>query len=110
MIKAIVFAENARGHYWGAAKAAEGLGIANSVFPMNINPEIWGPLGIDKNKALDPRANIRAGVSLIKKLTERLDNASPEKVGTVYNSASKDIVTDYGAYVGRMYREKPWSR
>jgi hypothetical protein len=108
LVKAIVFAENARGHYLGAAKAAEGLGVADSIFPMNINPEIWGPLGIDKTKAADPRANIRAGVALIKRLTERLEDASPEKVGTVYNSAAKERVTDYGAYVGGVYREKPW--
>ena len=110
LVKAILFAENARGHYWGAAKAAEGLGIAGSIFPMNMNPEIWGPLGFDGTTALDPKVNIRAGVTLIKRLTERLEDASPEKVGTVYNSTAKESVTDYGAYVGRVYREKPWSK
>ena len=41
LIKAIVFAENARGHYFGLAKFAEGFGIADSIFPMNINPSVW---------------------------------------------------------------------
>jgi hypothetical protein len=39
--QAIAYVENLNGHYFGAAKAAEGLGMADSVLPMNINPQIW---------------------------------------------------------------------
>jgi hypothetical protein len=110
LVRAIVFAEAARGHYFGAARAAEGIGAAKTYFPMNINPTIWSGLGLDDRAVLDPRIDIRAGVTLIKRLGERLDDPSPEKIGTLYNFAGRDTVSDYGAYIGRIYREKPWSR
>lgn len=66
IVKAIVFAANARGHHFGAARALEGLSAAKSIFPMNINPIIWGPLGLYRKTALDPEVNTKAGVTVVK--------------------------------------------
>lgn len=66
IVKAIVFAANARGHYFCAARALEGLSAAKSIFPMNINPIIWGPLGLYRKTALDPEVNTKAGVTVVK--------------------------------------------
>jgi hypothetical protein len=50
LAKAIVYVENAQGHYFGGAWLAERLGLARSLFPMNINPvfgQNWrGPMPI----------------------------------------------------------------
>lgn len=110
LIRAIIYAENARGHYFGAARAAEGLGKANSIFPMNINPELWRDLGFTGRNASDPATNIEVGAKLVSRIRDRLEDPTPEAIGTLYNSLSKDAVTDYGAYVGRLMREKPWSK
>jgi peptidoglycan hydrolase-like protein with peptidoglycan-binding domain len=110
LIRAIIYAENARGHYFGAARAAEGLGKANSIFPMNINPELWRDLGFTGRNASDPATNIEVGARLLSRIRDRLEDPTPEAIGTLYNSLSKDAVTDYGAYVGRLMREKPWSK
>lgn len=110
LIRAIIYAENARGHYFGAARAAEGLGKADSIFPMNINPEIWRDLGFADRQASDPATNIEIGAKLIGRIRDRLENPTAEAVGTLYNSLPKDRVTDYGAYIGRLMREKPWAK
>jgi len=108
LAKAIAYAENSRGHYFGSAKAAEGLDMADSFLPMNINPSIWGGLGIDRKSASDYLTNIRAGITLIKRIAGRIDDPSPEKVASIWNYAGRERVNDFGAYVGRMYRERPW--
>lgn len=108
LIRAIIYAENARGHYFGAARAAEGLGKAGSIFPMNINPEKWRDLGFAGRNPSNPEDNIRVGVTLVKRIIDRLENPTPEAIGTLYNSLPQDRVTDYGAYIGRLLQEKPW--
>ncbi|WP_419797343.1 MAG: hypothetical protein ACNI26_13590 [Terasakiella sp.] len=108
LVKAIVFAENARGHYFGAAHAAEGFGLSKTILPMNIDPKIWGKLGIDEKTAFDPQTNVKAGVSLIKRIATRLDNPTPSKIASIWNYTGRENTNDFGAYVDRIYREKKW--
>lgn len=110
LVRAIIYAENARGHYFSAARLMESLGQANSIFPMNINPELWRDLGFAGRDPGDPAVNIRAGVTLLKRIRDRLDDPVPEAIGTLYNGLAKDKVTEYGAYIGRLMQEKPWQK
>lgn len=75
---------------------------------MNINPEIWGGLGIDRRTAADYLTNIRAGVPLIKRISDRIENPTPEKIASIWNFTGRERVNDFGAYAGRVYIEKPW--
>ena len=78
---------------------------------MNINRAIWGELGIDPDAAYsDKRANIRAGILLIRRIQDRLSDPEPEYVATLYNSMAKEKVNDYGARVARYMQEKPWRK
>lgn len=110
LVKAIVYAENARGHYFGTAKMLEGFQLAGTIFPMNIDPEKWSGLGIDKNSAYAPESNVKAGVTLIKRIFDRVPNPSPAKIASVWNDVGRENVNDFGAYVARIYREKPWTK
>lgn len=110
LVKAISFSENARGHYLGMAEVFEKLDLAKSIFPMNIRPDIWGKLDPSKADFTDPRTNIRAGVRLIKRITDRIEDPTPEKIATLWNSIRQEEVIDFGAYVGRMFRERPWEQ
>jgi len=110
LVKAISFSENARGHYFGLATLYEKLGLAKSIFPMNIRPDIWSKLDLTDDDFTDARTNIRVGVTLIKRMRDRIEDPTPEKIATLWNSAAKEKVTDFGAYVGRMFRERPWER
>lgn len=108
LVKAVVFAEKARGHCFGAAKAAEGLGLAKSYPPMNIRPDIWSGLGLDPQSAQDPGDNICAGVTLLKRLSDRAGDASIESLATLWNSLAKEQRSEFGAYVRKVYDARPW--
>jgi len=108
LVRAIIFAENARGHYFGGSSILEAVGISETIFPMNINPSIWGGLGIDETTAHDPKTNIRAGVTLLSRIIARIDHPTPEKIASIWNHAGREKVNDFGAFVGRVYGEKLW--
>ncbi|SMF53829.1 hypothetical protein SAMN06265365_11864 [Tistlia consotensis] len=103
LVKAIVYAENALGYYDVFA-----FGMQDTILPMNINPKMWKALADPGQDAWAPEDNIDMGVRLIKRLAERVPGGSAAQIATLYNSLSQEKVTDYGARVARIYRERPW--
>lgn len=81
---------------------------ADSILPMNIRASIWGTLGFSKDQLKDPRLNIRAGIMLLKRIIERIDNPTVAKVATLYNNLSRERVSDYGARVAEIYNQELW--
>ncbi|MEG3639232.1 hypothetical protein [Magnetococcus sp. PR-3] len=110
LVKAIVYSENSRGHYFGASLFAQSIGAADTHLPMNINPATWERLGITKETADDPQSNIRTGVTLIKRIIDRLRDPKPEYVGSIWNYTGREQVNDFGASVGKAYRDQIWDR
>lgn len=110
LVKAIMYYENADGHKFGLNDAADMLGVSGSVMPMNINPKIWGGLGIERTSASRPENNIRAAVTLIKRIQERVDDPTPEKIGSLWNGIMLDQVNQRGARIGRIAKERPWEK
>ena len=77
---------------------------------MNINPQIWGALGMaGREDARDPEKNIRAAATLLRRISDRLDDPAPEKIGSLWNGIGLETVNQRGARIGRIYREKPWT-
>jgi hypothetical protein len=108
IVKAIMFVENAHGAY---GHVFESIGIAKSIFPMNIQYGLWGSLlNYAKEDFKNPRLNIRAGVTLIKRIIERLEpkDRIVAKIATLYNDTGEDKVSNYGAKVQRVYDEQLW--
>ncbi len=108
LLRAIAYYENADGHRFGVNDFLDDIGRSKTVMPMNINPEIWGELGMTKENASDPDVNIRAAATLLRRIEERIVDPTPEKVGSVWNGITLDSVNHRGARIGRIYREKPW--
>ena len=108
LIKAILYYENADGHKGGLDALADAVGLSRSQRPMSIRSDIWHALGLPRDKAADPETNIRASVTLIKRIADRLEDASPEKIGTLWNSLAQEKVSERGARIARVYRERPW--
>lgn len=117
LVRAVMYVETSQGYYFGVgplgdlareAKAPDPIPKSKTVLPMNVNPSLWGALAGANSKLSDPRTNIRAGTVLLKRISERLPDPSPEAIATLYNSLSKDRVTDYGARVAQVYRQRPW--
>ncbi len=106
-----MFMENARGNFANINELVDYLGLSKSKAPMNIKPTPWDELMSDQNADFDDEAtNIEAGVILIKRITDRLENPSPAAVASVWNFLGREKTNDIGAYVGRIYAEKPWNR
>lgn len=57
----------------------------------------------------DSDVNVQAGVLLLKRITDRLSDASIAKIATLYNNLARDEVSDYGAQVARAYRDEMWT-
>ncbi len=90
----------------------ERVGVADSIRPMNIKPEVWSGLGYDEEDFSKPEKNIEAAVKLIKGIQDRLDpkDRTPANIGSIYNFAGAEIVNDVGARIQRAYDEQLWKK
>jgi hypothetical protein len=107
LIRAIIYLEKAQGWY-GAV--AEPVGLAKSLFPMNIRPALWSgidPSGLDLS---DTTQNVRAGALLLKRVRDRLAAPTVRNIGTLYNFIGAEEVSDYGARLEDVYERKLWMK
>lgn len=111
VIRAVMYAENARGHKLGMNALADVVGLSDSVMPMNIQIKKWSKL-IEKNpkELYNSKNNIEASAVLLKRIKDRIKNPTPEKIGSIWNSAGKEETSEFGEYIGKLYREKPWKK
>lgn len=110
LIRAVMYYENADGHKLIFNDLGDIFEQSDTVMPMNINPGIWGPLGIENREAArNPEKNIRAATVLLKRIGERIVDPTPEKIGSIWNGIGLEKVNHRGARIGRIYREKPWT-
>ncbi len=106
LIRSVMYMEGSHGWY---GRPAEALGVAGSYQPMNVQPEPWAKLGgAEADIIKKPVDNIRAGAELMSRIRDRLPEATPDRIATLYNNLSADNVTDYGARVQNIMKEKPW--
>ncbi len=111
LVRAVMFAENARGNYVIGNRLADASGLSKSIEPMNIQKNRWSSL-VDKSPEdmYDPEVNVEAGTLLLSRLRDRIEKPTPEKIGTLWNSLKEKETTVFGNYVGKVYREKPWKK
>jgi hypothetical protein len=87
IVRAIMYMENADGNPLGTNRLLEIFGISKTILPMNINPQIWSGLGLTHENASDPRQNIRASVTLLKRISERIrfepDETTADRVAKI---------------------------
>ncbi|MBE6451245.1 MAG: hypothetical protein E7016_04705 [Alphaproteobacteria bacterium] len=108
LVKAIMFTENACGHYYGFNDFMDYIGLSKSQMPMNIRGNIWSDFHGQHYNTFNPEQNIELGTRIIKQIYNSLDNPTPDRIGTLYNSAAKDKISSYGYRVGDAYKNKPW--
>ena len=104
-VRAIMYVENAHGYYGVPFQA---LGLADTLFPMNINPELWSALSDPPADLNDPEMNIRNAVTLIRRITERVDEPTLAKVASIWIFAGAEQVSDYGTRVQDVYANRRW--
>ena len=104
-VRAIVYMETSRGWYdrfTGLVKPPK------SLRPMNVNVEYWKELGYTREQLEDPETNIKAGTTLLKRISDRMPGASIEAIASVYHNLATEQVTDYGARVRHIYDNQLW--
>jgi hypothetical protein len=106
LVKAIMYVETSHGAIYG--HIAEDRGWSNSILPMNISLVPWKALGFTEADFNDPRMNIRAGVTLLKRIIERVQNPTVAKVATLWNNLKREAVNDFGARTAEVYRQQLW--
>ena len=111
LIRAVMYAENSRGHYIIANELADKFKVSNSILPMNINAKKWSKLSnADPGDMYNPEANIDTSALLLRRIRDRIDNPTPEKIGSIWNYSGKEKTNEFGEYVGKVYHEKPWAK
>lgn len=109
LIRAVMYAENARGHKGGLNAAAEYVGFSTSKMPMNIQESRWKTL-VNASDLNEKEKNIEAGTILLKRIRDRVSDPSPENIGTLWNNLKDNETSKFGEYIGTVYREKPWAQ
>jgi hypothetical protein len=111
LIRAIMYYENADGHYGGLSFAAESVGWAKSIFPMQIKPHVWGGMdGVTEEEMHKPEKNILASVELIKRIRDRIENPTAAKIGSIWTFTGMENVNEEGQQIQKVYDDKPWLR
>ena len=87
------------------------VGVSGSQRPFNINGEKWGQL-VNKpgEKLNNSDENIEAGVILIKRIQDRIEEPTASKIGSIWNYAGKKNTSDFGAAIEGIYKAKPWKK
>ena len=104
LVRAIMYMENADGNPLNLNRQLEKVGMASSTLPMNIKPSMWAGLdGVKKEEFKNPEANIRAGVTLIKRIRDRLDDPTPAKIGSIWSFTGAEKINEKGARIQKIY-------
>ena len=71
----------------------------------------WASLiGKQPDDLYDEDANIEAATVLLKRISSRVKKPTPEKVGSIWNFSGREKTNEFGEYIGRVYKEKPWRK
>jgi hypothetical protein len=110
LIRSVMWAENARGHYGGLNQILDMIGSSRTKLPINIRP-YWAQLVDARAEDMTkPEINIEASAELLRRIRDRIDRPTPAKIGTIWNFTGEDVVSDFGAAIARIYSAKPWLR
>lgn len=107
LIRSIMYVETTQGHYFGLGPVLDDLGRSKTILPMNIHANLWSDLGSRADLSL-PFNNIVAGAKILKGIAGNLASPSIEVIATLYNALDATKVSDYGARVAAIYKERPW--
>lgn len=77
---------------------------------MNVNVEYWKDLGFSRGDLRDPETNIQVGIALLKRIKKQVLDGDIKKIATLYNNLGTTKVSDYGARVASIYKERSWER
>jgi hypothetical protein len=105
LIRSIMYLETTHGYY---DKLLSIFNRNSSLLPMNVQTPRWDALGTNREALKKPETNIDTGAKLISRIQARILDATPAKIGTLYNSLSQEQVDKYGGRLNYYYSTKQW--
>ncbi|HVJ36036.1 MAG TPA: hypothetical protein VND94_23225 [Terriglobia bacterium] len=106
LIRAIMYMETSHGGY---DRTADELGMNKSILPMNVNVTYWGDHFGTREQLHDPYLNVLAGARMLRAIENNVPPGTDiAKIATLYNNHRARYVSDYGARVAKIYRQKLW--
>lgn len=111
-LKAIAYMENTHGAYDGIPP----FNLVNTSYrPMNVQYKTWKPiadfLGYNEWQVqYRVECNVEVAAVIIRRIRARVPNATLSKVASIYNYTGKEKVSDYGARVNQIYKERLWEK
>lgn len=120
LVRAIIFLETTHGYYDKVYDIplvcdifTKYYGSQKSFAPMNINYDYWRELaekmGYTKEQIRNnPDANLDIGCLILRRIIDRLESPTIEKIGTLYNALAKEQISDYGKILNICYKNKSW--
>jgi len=109
LVKAVMWSENSRGGQMGLGYVADAVHKSRTILPMNIDPNMWYKLVTNNRSDLyNYDTNIEAGTVLLSRIRDRIKDPTPAKIGAIWEYIGFEKTNNYGTYIGRIYKEKPW--
>jgi peptidoglycan hydrolase-like protein with peptidoglycan-binding domain len=108
IVKAVMWTENARGHKWGVNDFLDKVGASNSIMPMNIQRQWSVLIGRSGTALYNSSNNIEVAIVLLKRIKIRIQEPTIAKIGSVWLFAGAEDVVEYGKYIEKIYKTKPW--
>ena len=107
LIKSIVYMETTHGYYDLLLRPID---KNKSILPMNVRSDYWKDLGYSREELKKPEINIKAGVLLLKRISERVQPKTIENISTIYQNLGATKLSDYGARVKKIYDLQKWNK
>ena len=101
-IRAIIYMETTHGWYDRLSFRKK------SIRPMNVHTEFWKELGTTETKLRNPALNIEFGCKILCRIKNRIKGNSIRKIASVYNFLGSERVTEYGARVEEIFKQRLW--
>lgn len=109
-LKSISYMENTHGYYDSVPPFNL---VGTSYRPMNVQYKTWKPLADELGFTewqiqYRVECNVELAALILKRIIYRVENPTLEKIASIYNFIGRETVSDYGARVGQIYKERLW--
>jgi|GEM_PF-3509801 len=73
-----------------------------------VNTQYWGDAFGTNHDLSTARTNVVSGAEMVRRLQKMAPGAGIAEIATLYNNHNASKVSDYGARVAQLYKDKPW--
>lgn len=111
ILRAVMYTENATGHWFGGNKLRDITKTSNSQMPMNINGNLWSKLDDNDFDTNNAQQNIDNAALLLSKISDTQPGYKDLKsIGTLWNNMGAQRINKLGEWINDAYNNKYWEK